>query len=119
VSLFVSVSVLSIQLIGPCEKALDIKTKTGYNFPESSGGASDNEGDGEGMISIVCDSCRKQITDPVRRENFFTILHKELCRDCYKKLLLTVEDTMEANRPQVTLDWHNRELVANLNRMTR
>lgn len=71
------------------------------------------------MISIVCDSCRKQITNPVRKENFFTILHKELCRDCYKKLLLKVEDTMESVRPRVSLDAHTKELVANLNRMTR
>lgn len=71
------------------------------------------------MISIVCDSCGKEITDPLRKENFFTILHKELCRACYKKLLLGVEDTMEATRPRVSLALHRQHLVANLNKMTR
>ena len=71
------------------------------------------------MVTIVCDSCRKHIMNPIREENYYTLLHKELCRDCYKKLRLTVEDLQEAARPHSSLAGHMAQLVANLNKMTR
>lgn len=71
------------------------------------------------MVTIVCDSCRKHITDPVRGENYFSLLHKELCRDCHKKLLENVEDTMVALRPNYSLAGYKRELTGSLSKMTR
>lgn len=71
------------------------------------------------MVTIVCDSCRKHITNPIRDENYFSLLHKELCGDCYKKLLATVEGTMMPRRPNYSLAGYKKELTGNLSRMTR
>lgn len=71
------------------------------------------------MITVVCDSCRKHIMNPIRDENYFPILHKDLCRDCYEKLRMSVQDIMEESRPHVTLAGNKQELIAHLNKMTR
>jgi hypothetical protein len=57
--------------------------------------------------------------NPIRDENYYPILHKDLCRDCYKKLRITVEDIMEEARPHSSLAGNKKELVVHLNRMTR
>ena len=71
------------------------------------------------MITIICDSCRKHIMNPIRDENYYPMLHKDLCRDCYKKLRITVEDIMEEARPHVTLAASKKEMLSHLNKMTR
>ena len=99
--------------------ALDTGWKIDYNARQSSIGEKLFEGDAEGMVTIICDSCRKQVTNPERGENYFSLLHKHLCKACYKELLETVEDTMQPRRPHYTLAGYKRELSGNLSKMTR
>lgn len=71
------------------------------------------------MMAITCDSCRRVINNPIRDENYYPILHKDLCVSCYKELRIGVQDTMEGRRPHYSLAGHKEELVAQLNKMTR
>jgi hypothetical protein len=71
------------------------------------------------MMAITCDSCKKVILNPIRDESYYPLLHKDLCRGCYKSLRITIEDIMEMKRPNYTLTEHKQQLLDNLNRMTR
>lgn len=71
------------------------------------------------MITIVCDSCRKHIMNPIRDENYFPLLHKDLCADCHKKLREKVEDVMVASRPHYSFEGHKKQFLSTLDKMTR
>lgn len=71
------------------------------------------------MITVVCDSCRKHIMDPIRDENYFPLLHKDLCEVCHKKLREKVEDIMVQSRPHYSLAGHKKQFLSSLEKMTR
>lgn len=71
------------------------------------------------MMAITCDSCRKVILNPIRDENYYPLLHKDLCVNCYRELRNTVQDNTERMRPNYSLAAYKQELLQNLNRMTR
>lgn len=71
------------------------------------------------MTSIVCDSCKRVVTNAFRGESYYTIVNRDLCKVCYKELLLTVEDTLELVRPHYSLSGYKQELLSTLGRMTK
>ncbi len=71
------------------------------------------------MVSIVCDSCKRVVPNAYRGETYFTLVNRELCKSCYKDLLLKVEDTLEPRRPHYTLAGYKSELLTTLSRLTK
>jgi hypothetical protein len=43
------------------------------------------------MVTIVCNSCNKQIQNPSLDRNFFSVLGKDVCRSCWTKMKAKAE----------------------------
>lgn len=43
------------------------------------------------MITIICNSCNKQIQSPSLDRNFFNVLGKDVCKPCWDKIKAKAE----------------------------
>ena len=46
------------------------------------------------MTSVICDSCKKSIPGPHREVNYVTILNKDLCIPCSRKMESGIREGM-------------------------
>ena len=56
------------------------------------------------MQAIFCDSCKKQIKEPIRDVNYKTILSKALCLKCENEYQQRVSDAMMSKKRYIFLD---------------
>jgi hypothetical protein len=57
------------------------------------------------MVTIICDSCRKQIKDASKDANYVTIKDKALCLTCNRAFEDKVSKTMAAKRKYSLSDY--------------
>ncbi len=51
------------------------------------------------MTTIRCDACRKDVRDAHKDVNYSAILGRDMCNECYEKLVTNVRRQMEKHRP--------------------
>ena len=68
------------------------------------------------MTTVICDSCKKSIPGPHREVNYVTLLNKDLCVPCSKKLELSARELMEKERAYhlEAFKKHQREALTKL-----
>lgn len=70
------------------------------------------------MITIACDACKKNISAPRSGFTYVSVLDKDLCMPCYKKLKNSTEEIMEKER-SYHLENHAKNQRSVLARMTK